>query len=100
MNNSGGLFFDQLTEWLLEAGFIQYKYQMSIYYNRAPYGTNIVVLYYVDYCLYWYTSDDIGKWHVDTLGKRLHVNLLGICTLVHVNNTFSDEGSSYFCGSD
>ena len=31
MNNSGNLFADELTEWLLEAGFIQSQCNMSIY---------------------------------------------------------------------
>ena len=35
--NSGMLFDDELTEWLLEAGFIQYPFHMSIYYNYEPY---------------------------------------------------------------
>ena len=39
MTNSGNLFADELTEWLLEAGFIQSQCQMSIYYKCAPYGT-------------------------------------------------------------
>ena len=38
MTNCGKLFADELTEWLLEAGFIQYKCQMSIYYKYAPDG--------------------------------------------------------------
>ena len=42
-----------------------------------PYGTNIVVLSYVHECVYWYTSEALGKWFVDALGKRFHVNLLG-----------------------
>ena len=50
---------------------------MSIYYNYAPDGSKIVVLYYVDDCVYWYTIEDIEKWFVDTLGKRFHVNFLG-----------------------
>ena len=50
---------------------------MFIYYNYAPYGSKIVVLSYVDYCVYWYTNEDLGKWFVDTLGKRFHVNFLG-----------------------
>ena len=50
---------------------------MSIYYKYAPYGYKIVVLYYVDDCVYWYTNEDLGKWFVDTLGKRFHVNFLG-----------------------
>ena len=50
---------------------------MSIYYKYAPYGTKIVVLSYVYDCVYWYTSETIGKWFVDTLGNRFHVNLSG-----------------------
>ena len=74
---SGKLFADELTEWLLEAGFIQSKCHMSIYYKYAPDGSKIVVLSYVDDFLYWYTNEDLGKWFVDTLGKRFHVNFLG-----------------------
>ena len=76
MTNSGKLFSDNLTEWLLEAGFIQSKYKMSIYYNYALDGTNFF-LSYVDDCVYWYTSEASGKWFVDTLGKIFHVNFLG-----------------------
>ena len=39
MTNSGKLFSDDLTEWLLEAGFIQYQCQMFIYYKYALDGT-------------------------------------------------------------
>ena len=42
MTNSGKLFSDELTEWLLEAGFIQYQCQMSVYYKYAPDGANIL----------------------------------------------------------
>ena len=35
MNNSGNLFSNELTEWLLEVGFIQPQFQMSIYYKYA-----------------------------------------------------------------
>ena len=57
MTNSGKLFADELTEWLLEADFIQSKCQMSIYYKYAPDGTKIVVLSYVDDCVCWYTFE-------------------------------------------
>ena len=77
MTNHGKLFADELTEWLLEAGFILSQRQMSIYYKFAPDGSKIVVLYYVDDCVYWYKNEDLGKWFVDTLGKRFHVNFLG-----------------------
>ena len=50
---------------------------MSIYYKYGPYGTKIVVLYYVYDFVYCYTSDDLGKWFVDNLGKRSHVKFLG-----------------------
>ena len=49
---------------------------MSIYYNYALYRTKNVVLSYVDDCVYWYTSEHIGKWFVYTLRNRLHVNFL------------------------
>ena len=32
---------------------------------------------YVDDCVYWYTNEDLGKWFVNTLGKRFHVKFLG-----------------------
>ena len=76
MTNSGKLFSGELTEWLIEAGFIQYQCQMSIYNKYAPDGSKIVVLSYIDYCVYWYTNKAPGKWFVDTLGKTFHVNLL------------------------
>ena len=76
MTNSGKLFSDELTEWLIEEGFMQSQYQMSIYYKYAPDGSKIVLLSYVDDCVYWYKNEDIGKWFVDTLGKRFHVNFL------------------------
>ena len=55
ISNPGKLFSDELTEWLIEAEFIQYKLQVYIYYKYAPDGKNIVVLSYVDDCVYWYT---------------------------------------------
>ena len=77
MTNSGNLFANELTEWLIEAVFIQYQCQMSIYYKYAPYGTKHFVLSYADDCVYWYTFESLGKWFVDTLGNKLHVKFLG-----------------------
>ena len=77
MNNSGELFAYELIEWLLGAGFIQYQCQMSIYYKYEPDETKHFVLSYVDDCLYWYTSEALGKWFLDTLGKIFPVNFLG-----------------------
>ena len=61
MTNYGKLFADELTEWLLEAGFIQSQCQIFIYYKYAPDGTSIVVLCYVDDCVYWYTYEAPGN---------------------------------------
>ena len=77
MTNSGKLFAGELNEWLIEEGFIQSQCQMSIFYKYAPDGSKIDVLSYVDDCVYWYTNEDLGKWFVDTLGKRFHMNFLG-----------------------
>ena len=77
MTNSGKLFADELKECLIKEGFVQSQCQMSIYYKYAPDGSKIVVLSYVDDCVYWYTNEGIGKWFVDTFGKRFHVNFLG-----------------------
>ena len=77
MTNSGKLFADDLTEWLIEEVFIQSQFHMSIYYKYSPDGSKILVLSYVDDCVYWYINEDTGKWFVDTLGKIFHVNFLG-----------------------
>ena len=77
MTNSGNLFADDFAEWLLEAGFIQSQWHMSIYYKYAPRGTNVFVLSYVDECVYLYTSEVLEKGFVDTLGKIFHVNFSG-----------------------
>ena len=76
MKNSGKLFSDELTEWLIEEVFIKSQCQMSISYKYASDGSKIVVLSYVDDCVYWYTSKALGKWFVGNLGKRLHVKIL------------------------
>ena len=73
----GLLLFSFIGELHLKQFFIQSQCQMSIYYKYAPDVTNIVFLSYVDACVYWYTSEAIGKWFVDTLGKIFHMNLLG-----------------------
>ena len=77
MTNSEKLFADELTEWLLEAGFIQFQCQMSICYKYAPDGSKIVVLSYVGECVYWYTYEALGKCFVDNLGKIFYVKFLG-----------------------
>ena len=44
MTNSGNLFSDDLTELLLEAGFIQSQCQISIYYKCAPDGSKKILI--------------------------------------------------------
>ena len=50
---------------------------MYVYYKYAQYGSKLVVLSYADDCVYWYTSEEPGKWFVDTLVNRFHVNFIG-----------------------
>ena len=50
---------------------------MSIYYKYAPDGTKNGVSYYVDDCVYWYTSEALGEWFVDTIENRFHLKFLG-----------------------
>ena len=50
---------------------------MSIYYKYAPDGSKSVVLYDVDDCVYWYTSEALGKWFLDILGEIFHLNFFG-----------------------
>ena len=76
MTNFGKLFADELTEWLLESGFILPRWQMSIYYKYAP-DVSKKIFSCVDDCVYWYTNEDLVKWFVDTLGNIFHVNFLG-----------------------
>ena len=76
MTNFRMLFSDEVTEWLLEADLIQSQCQMSIYYEYSPDESNMVVLFYVDAFVYWYTSEALGKWFVDILGEIFHVNFL------------------------
>ena len=45
MTNSGDLSADELIEWLLGSGFVQFQYQMSIYYKFATDEKKI--LYYL-----------------------------------------------------
>ena len=60
--NSGKFSDNELTEWLIETSFIQSQCQMSVYYNYSPDGSKIIVLPYVDDCVYCYTNEDLGKW--------------------------------------
>ena len=93
MTSYGNLFSKELTEWLLETGFIQSQCQMSIYYKYLPYGTLIVVLSYVYDCVYWYASEALRKCFVEILGKRFHVNFLGF------SHWFMSVETIYFDGA-
>ena len=37
----------------------------------------MVVVYYVDECVYLYTSESLGKCYVENIGNRSNVNFLG-----------------------
>ena len=50
---------------------------MPIYYKYAPDGYKLVVLSYVEDCVFWYTYEEIVNLFVDTLGNMFHMNFLG-----------------------
>ena len=77
MTNSGKLFSYELTNWMIDVvGFKRSQFQMSIYHKYAPDESKLTVLYYVDDCVFWYAYEEIGKWFVDTLGKRFNAKFL------------------------
>ena len=55
---------------------------MFIYYKYAPDGSRFVVVSYVDDCVYWYASEDLGKWLGDNLRKNTRI--------VHVTRVMYD----------
>ena len=58
MINSVNMFADELTNWLIDkAGLKHTQCQIYILKKHATYGSKLVVLYYVDDCLYWYISE-------------------------------------------
>ena len=74
----GNRFSEKLTNWLIDkSGFTQSHYQISIYYKYEPDGSRLFVWYYIYDCVYWYTSEELGKWFADKLGKISHVKFLG-----------------------
>ena len=52
-----------------EAGFNWSKCQLYVYYKFAPDGSKLVVLSYVDDCVYWYISEELGEYSYE--GKSL-----------------------------
>ena len=60
INNSRKLFADELTNWMIyEADFKHSKCQMCVYYKYSPYSSKLVVLSYVDDCVYWYAYEEL-----------------------------------------
>ena len=61
ITNSGKLFSDELTNWIIDkAGFNQSQCQISVYYKYTLDGYKLVVLSYIDDCVYCYTSEELG----------------------------------------
>ena len=70
MNHSVNVFSSELTICLIdESGFKQSQCQIYINHKYTPDGYKLVVLCYVDECVYWYTYEEIGKCFVDTFEK-------------------------------
>ena len=49
MANSGKLFDDELTEWLLESGFIKSKLQMFIHYKVPAWAKGLIRYFSIFY---------------------------------------------------
>ena len=78
MTNSEKWFDDEFINWLIyESGFNQSKCKISVYYKYATDGYRLVVLYNVYDCVYCYTYEELWKWFVDTLVKKIHAKFLG-----------------------
>ena len=90
MTNSGKLFSGELTEWLFEAGFIKSQCQMSIYYKYAPDGNKIVV-YLILMTVYIGIHMKLLENILWIIWKDIPCEIIGIYTLVHVNQNLSDE---------
>ena len=77
MNNSRKLFADEITNWLIYVeGFKNHNDKYPYTTSFLPDESNLMVLSYLDDCVFWYTSEELGKWFIDTLGKRFHMNFL------------------------
>ena len=58
MTNSGNVFADELTKDLMDEQVLKHSpCKISIHYKYAPDGSKLVVLSYVDDCVYWYISE-------------------------------------------
>ena len=54
VTNSGKLFADEIINWLIDdSEFNQSKFQMYVFYKYAPDSSKLVVLSYLDECIYW-----------------------------------------------
>ena len=91
ITNSGKLFADEFKEWLPEAGFIKYQCQMSIYYKYSPYET-IFLSYLMLMTVYIGILLKLLKMVCGYSREYIPCELLGKGTLVHVNQSLSDEG--------
>ena len=77
MTNAETFLYEITNRMIYELGFKQFKYQMCVHHKYAQDGSKLVVLSYVHDCVYWYTSEELGKFFVNTFGKIFHVNFLG-----------------------
>ena len=50
---------------------------MYVYYKYVPDGSKLLVIFFADDCVCWYTSEELGKFFWDKLGSRFRVNFLG-----------------------
>ena len=79
MDISGKISAGKLINWMIyEARFKQSECQISIQHKYEPNVSRLVVLYYVNDCVYWCLCEEIGKWFMyNRLRKRFNMKFLG-----------------------
>ena len=90
MNNSGKLFFWWFNRVVTWGRF--YSISMSDVYIIL----GLILCWWLCLLVYFWIS---WKMVCGYFREEIPCELLGVCTLVHVNHTFSDEGSFHFYGS-
>ena len=52
---------------IYKSGSKESQCKIYLYYKYAKVGSELVVIYYVDDCVYCYIYEERGKWFLDTL---------------------------------
>ena len=57
-----------------------------------------MLLSYVDDYAFWYKYEELGKWFVDIIGERFHINFLGYAHWdITTQGILNNSRPSYIC---